>query len=196
MTSALLSSSLCGTGLSLPARRPSRPGFAARRPLVCRAERNDDTQQGPVPKALTLPLAAALAGLMMTSAMAPDEALAARSSGRMGGSSFRSAAPRSAPRAAPSRGSGGGGGRPSVRTNTYNTYVAPSVGGYGYGGGGISIFPRPFYPAPIFGFGLPIGGFFNFLFTMFIITAVFGVIRGALSKGNNNNDRRDDDRWD
>lgn len=38
-------------------------------------------------------------------------------------------------------------------------------GGYGYGGGwggGISLFPR-FYSPPVFGFALPIGGFFNFL---------------------------------
>lgn len=38
-------------------------------------------------------------------------------------------------------------------------------GGYGYGGGwggGISLFPR-FYSPPLFGFALPIGGFFNFL---------------------------------
>ena len=73
----------------------------------------------------------------------------------------------SAPRATPSpRGGGGGGGGATRGGNTYNSYttVAPPVyGGYGGGwGGGISLFPR-FYSPPIFGFGLPIGGFFNFL---------------------------------
>lgn len=37
------------------------------------------------------------AGLMLTSAVTPDEALAARSGGRVGGSAFKSA-PRAAPR--------------------------------------------------------------------------------------------------
>jgi uncharacterized membrane protein len=193
MAAALLSSSLCGT--SLPVRR-SRGAFTSRRQLVCRSQQDEGMRQGALPKVLTLPAAAAaLAGIMMTSAVAPEDALAARSSGRMGGSSFKSA-PRSAPRAAAPRGGGGSG--PSVRNNTYNTYVAPPVGGYGYGGGwggGISLFPR-FYSPPIFGFGLPIGGFFNFLFTMFVVTTIFGVIRGALSKKDDGNRRRDDDEWD
>lgn len=127
---------------------------------------------------------------MLTSAVTPDEALAARSGGRVGGSSFKSA-----PRAAPRQSGGGGGGGGTIRGgNTYNTYVAPPVygGGYGYGGGALSFFPRPYFP--VFGFGLPIGGFFNFVITMFVITTIFGVIRGALSRGNG---RRDNDQdWD
>lgn len=48
--------------------------------------------------------AAALAAtVLLTTAIAPGEALAARSGGRVGGSSFRSSAPRSAPRAAAPR---------------------------------------------------------------------------------------------
>ena len=65
---------------------------------------------------------------------------------------------------APRGGGGGGGGGGGIRGgNTYNTYVAPPVygGGYGFGGGALSFFPRPYFP--VFGFGLPIGGFFNFV---------------------------------
>ena len=64
---------------------------------------------------------------------------------------------------APRGGGGGGGGGIRGGGNTYNTYVAPPVygGGYGYGGGALSFFPRPYFP--VFGFGLPIGGFFNFV---------------------------------
>lgn len=189
----------------LPLRQTLRPGrvSAVVRPVTCSAHK-DDQQPGALPKLLTMPLAAALAGVMLTSAVTPDEALAARSGGRVGGSAFKSA-PRATPRQSAPRGGGGGGGigggggsggiRGGVRGgNTYNTYVAPPVygGGYGYGGGALSFFPRPYFP--VFGFGLPIGGFFNFVFTMFVITTIFGVIRGALSKGNN---RRDDDQdWD
>jgi hypothetical protein len=42
------------------------------------------------------PVAAALAASLLLSAVVPEEALAARSGGRVGGSSFRSSAPRSA----------------------------------------------------------------------------------------------------
>ena len=45
---------------------------------------------------------AALAASLLLSAAVPEDALAARSGGRVGGSSFRSSAPRAAPRAAPS----------------------------------------------------------------------------------------------
>ena len=48
----------------------------------------------------------ALAASLLLSAVVPEDALAARSGGRVGGSSFRSSAPRAAPRAAPSPRSG------------------------------------------------------------------------------------------
>ena len=55
-------------------------------------------------KRFALPLTAAVAAALIMSAGSPDEALAARSGGRVGGSSFRSARPAPAPRAP----SGGG----------------------------------------------------------------------------------------
>jgi uncharacterized membrane protein len=104
-----------------------------------------------------------LASSLLLSAplVAPDDAWAARSSGRVGGSSFRSA-PRSAPRASAPRAGG----------NT-NVYVAPPlVGGYGYGGygygGGMSFMPSIFF-MPSFGVGF---GFFGFIFQLFIVVTL------------------------
>lgn len=80
-------------------------------------------------------LAMMLAGVMLTGF--PDDALAARSGGRVGGSAFRSA-PRSATRSAP---------RSSTRMGATTINRGPTVifggplfspfgyGGYGYGGG-------------------------------------------------------------
>ena len=52
---------------------------------------------------LALPVAATLAASLLLGAALPEDALAARSGGRVGGSSFRSSAPRSAPSAPRSR---------------------------------------------------------------------------------------------
>ncbi|CAK0771199.1 hypothetical protein CVIRNUC_003843 [Coccomyxa viridis] len=128
----------------------------------------------------------ALAASLLLSAVVPEDALAARSGGRVGGSSFRSSAPRAAPRAAPSPRSGG----PSVRQ--YNNYISPApplvggYGGYGYGGGGLSIFPS--YGVPLF-YG---GGIFNFFIFMFVASAVLGVVRNLASRGRSNDDEFDD----
>jgi uncharacterized membrane protein len=103
-----------------------------------------------------------LASSLLLSAplLSPDDAWAARSSGRVGGSSFR-AAPRAAPRAAAPRAG-----------STTNVYVAPPLGGgygyggYGYGGGmGMSFMPSIFMP---FGFG---GGFgmISFVFQLMVV---------------------------
>lgn len=114
--------------------------------------------------------------------VSPEEAFAARSGGRVGGSSFssrRQAAPRAVPR------SGGG----SVRN--YNYYSAPPlVSPYGFGmpffGGGI-VAPFPF-------FGL--GGFFNIILLMFMVNVAFNVIssftNGTSGRGK---DDDDDERW-
>ena len=110
-------------------------------------------------------------------AATPDEALAARSGGRVGGSSF-SSRPRAAPRAAPRSG-------PS-----YNFYSAPPLvspyGGYGFGlpffGGGIVA------PMPFFG----IGAIFNIMIVLIIVNVVLTTIRNFT----NGNDRRNDDSWD
>ncbi|CAL5221088.1 g3215 [Coccomyxa viridis] len=128
---------------------------------------------------------AALAASLLLSAAVPEDALAARSGGRVGGSSFRSSAPRAAPRAAPAPRSSG----PAVR-NYNNYYSAPPLvggyGGYGYGGGGISIMPS---------FGMPLfygGGIFNFFVVMFVASAVLGVVRNLASRGRSNDDEFDD----
>lgn len=182
MQSTLLSSQMSGTSLRLPA-RPCKPFASRRAALVCRSQQKDEGP-APLPKFLSVPLAAALAGVMLTTAVTPDMAEAARSSGRVGGSSFRSA-----PRAAPSSGGAGVGSRTTVRN--YNTYIAPSPS-YGYGGFGGGLFaPSFFAPSPVFFLG---GGIFNFIITMFLITTAFGVIRGVLSKKDDRTNDRND--WD
>jgi uncharacterized membrane protein len=113
----------------------------------------------------------------------PEEAFAARSGGRVGGSSFssrRQAAPRAVPR------SGGG----SVRN--YNYYSAPPlVSPYGFGmpffGGGI-VAPFPF-------FGL--GSFFNIILLMFMVNVAFNVISSFTngSSGRRRDEDEDDERW-
>jgi uncharacterized membrane protein len=90
------------------------------------------------PRAFTL-LAATL--IMASTIFTPQEALAARSGGRMGGS-FGGSARSSRSYSSPSRSSGGysrgygggGGGYNSYRSSPI--IVAPGVGGYGYGGYG------------------------------------------------------------
>ncbi|KAK9901550.1 hypothetical protein WJX75_001577 [Coccomyxa subellipsoidea] len=105
-----------------------------------------------------------------------------QSGGRVGGSSFRSSAPRSAPSVPRSSG-------PAVRN--YNYYSAPPlVGGYGgygygYGGGGISLFPT----VPIFFGG---GGLFNIIIFMFVASTVAGVVRNLFNRRRNDSDEFDD----
>lgn len=125
-----------------------------------------------------------LAALIMagTALAHPEEAYAARSGGRVGGSSFsrRSAPP---PRAAP----GGG----SVRN--YNYYSAPPlVSPYGFGipffGGGM------YAPFPLFG----LGSIFNIIILMFMVNVVFNVVTAFTnSKGGKGRDDSwdDDERW-
>ena len=113
--------------------------------------------------------------------MAPDEALAARSSGRVGGSSFRSAAP--------SRSYSGGGSR---------GYAAPPlVGGYGYGYGGMgysSFMPPVIIGAPMVGFGGFgfLGGLFQFFIIATVLNAVLAAVANGLGKGKDGSSGRDD----
>ena len=74
-----------------------RRGLALHRPGVCRAQQPQRDQAESALKPFALPLTAALAAALLLSAGSPDEALAARSGGRVGGSSFRSARPSPAP---------------------------------------------------------------------------------------------------
>ena len=83
-----------------------------------------------------------------------------------------------------SGGGGGGGGGGATINRNYNYYGGPSfapplVGGYGYGGG----FFAPSLAMPVYGIG---GGFFNFIFFMFAVSAVFGVVRGLFNRNRNN----------
>jgi len=124
-----------------------------------------------------------LSAVLLAGSVAPD-ALAARSSGRLGGSSFsaRRAAP--PPRAAPRTGGGGG----------TNVYVAPPVYGspFGFspfgGFGGFSPFGGFGFGYPVVGFGF--GGVLNLFIFMFVLSTILNIVRSAASK---KDDWRDDD---
>lgn len=83
---------------------PSRARVSSavpRRVLICSAKQQEE--EVPLAKKMALgSVAAALAAALLVGAAVPEDAMAARSGGRVGGSSFRSARPApSAPRAAP-----------------------------------------------------------------------------------------------
>ena len=83
----------------LPVRAAARP--AVPRPVVCRAFKQPEHEKGGA--RLALPVAALVATALVSGAIVPDEALAAKSQGRVGSSSgFKSKAPAS-------RSSAGGG---------------------------------------------------------------------------------------
>ncbi len=75
--------------------RPALPRRVVSKAVVCRASVEENIR-----KAVAVPLASLVAAALLAGAFAPDEALAARSSGRAGGSSGFSSR-RSAP--APAR---------------------------------------------------------------------------------------------
>jgi uncharacterized membrane protein len=122
---------------------------------------------------LAMPVAAAVTASAIISAVqlaAPGEALAARSGGRAGASSF------SARRAAPSRAAAS---RSPVVNNYSSTTIvaAPPVyspfgfgGGFGFGGFRI----MPIIPIPFF------GGLLQLMFLMLIVGVVFNVVKGAI----------------
>lgn len=155
---------------------------ASQRPAVCSGRRplHDHAEAKPL-KPFALPLTAALAAALLVSAGSPDEALAARSGGRVGGSSFRSARPAPAPRAP----SGGGGRQSGPTINNYHSYSAPPLyggyGGYGYGGGGITLMPS---------FGVPLiggGSFFTFIIGLFALSTVLSIVRSISNRGKRDN---------
>ena len=126
--------------------------------------------------------------------MVPEDALAARSGGRVGGRAFRSA-PRPTVRAPRSSGSyrGGGGGYSSG-----GVYVAPPL--YGYGGGlgygyGGGFFGPTFFVSPFS------GGLFSFVFNMILLTAAVNFFVGVAKslRGEDSDDavddEFDDDKW-
>ena len=129
-------------------------------------------------------LAAMVAGsVFVADAVSPEYAEAARSSGRMGGSSFRSA-PRSAPRG---------------MSGQSRTAPPPQQlrGGMGYGMGYGSFMPFPMF-SPFgfgfspFGFGFGFGGF-GFLIQIFFLLWVVNFVSGLLASVSNAPRNDDDD---
>merc|ERR1712087_80469 len=173
------STSMLAQAVTLQARRPMAiPALRIRRvntfassssknsPSTLKAHAHASKSQS---KAIGLALAALIAssgGVMV------DEAMAARSGGRVGGSSFRSA-----PRASTSSRRSGGG--------SYGSYVAPPVMGYGYGVPMMPGFGYGYGFSPFF-FG---GGIFQFMIFLFVINSVLNV----LSSVGKNNDKDGDD---
>lgn len=112
--------------------------------------------------------------VFVTDVASPEYAEAARSSGRMGGSSFRSA-----PRAAPRGGMGG-----------QSRQAPPMVGGMGYGYGMPMIMPMPMFSP--FGFGFGFGGL-SFIFNILIFLWVANFFLSFVSSLTAGNDKRNDD---
>ncbi|KAF6256836.1 hypothetical protein COO60DRAFT_1461494 [Scenedesmus sp. NREL 46B-D3] len=118
-------------------------------------------------KKMAVPVAATVAASLLLGAqmVAPEDAMAARSGGRAGASSF------SARRAAPSRAAT----RAAPQTNTYHSTTivsAPPVySPFGFGGGGFGYGGFHFMPV--------------FMFLLLIVSFVFNVIKGAIGAASN-----------
>ncbi|GMH39700.1 hypothetical protein BSKO_07598 [Bryopsis sp. KO-2023] len=162
---------------------PLRP--AARRSLVAprAAWKQDDgsnssDERRKLHELMAAPMAAAVAAALISGSVLPEEAFAARSGGRVGGSAFRSA-PRQSARTAPAAGG---------TTIQNNYYAAPPVfGGFGFPGfGGFSIMPT--FGVPI-GFGF--GGIFSIFITLFVLSAVVNTVR-SIQENTVDKKRRDD----
>lgn len=157
------------------AKRDLQPKSRLNKSVLCSAQNEKHNE-------ITQKLAIAGLVALLLAGATPEEALAARSGGRMGGGSFRSM-PRSMPRSAPRASAG-----PSVRN--YNTYIAPPlVSPYGYGvpffGGGVMVSP----------FG--IGGIFNILFIMFAFNVVLSVARNFIEADKDKDSKsKGTDSWD
>lgn len=128
---------------------------------------SNDDKSFEIVRQISAPVATLLVCALVSGAVIPEEALAARSGGRMGGSSFRSRAP-SMPR-------GGGSYR------QYNYYSSPRiapplVGGYGYG-----FMPSFFFP-------IGFGGIFNIFITLFIVSSVFNAIKSFQQRKDDEDD--------
>lgn len=157
------------------------------RPVRCTARKPEGDKTDSPLKPFALPFTAAVAAALVFSAGSPDEALAARSGGRVGGSQFRSSRPAPAP-----SGGGGGGSQsgPTIRNYNYHNYSPPPLyGGYGgpgfgFGGGGGGITFMPSFGVPVVGGG----SFFTIIFGLFLLSTVLSIARSIGSRG-----RRDDD---
>lgn len=144
---------------------PSRTGrVAVRRAPLCTAQKYDGPKT--MPKVAAAPLAAALAAALLLGTAAPEEALAARSGGRVGGSVSRSAP-------APSR-------QKTTIVNNTTVVAAPPVfspfGGFGYGMPSFFFFPM--------GFGMG-GGFFSLLVGLMLVSVLVNVVSSFANKNKN-----------
>ena len=149
---------------------------------VASSKSSEKLAEKKMPAGFNLALAAMVAGsVFVLDAVSPEYAEAARSSGRMGGSSFRSA-PRSAPRG---------------MSGQSRTAPPPQAmrGGMGYGYGSFMPFPMfsPFgFGFSPFGFGFGFGGF-GFLIQIFVLLWVVNFVSGLLNSVANAPRNDDDD---
>jgi len=155
---AVMSAKMASRPMRAVAAKPARQ--IARKVVVCKAQQQLTTQK------LALPVATALASVMLSGAFFPEEAFAASSGGRAGGSSGFSA--RKASRQTTT----------TTSTTVVNNYVTPApmyappvYGGFGFGG--FSIMPTFVVPIPFGGFG----AIFGLFFTIAMLGAVFNVVR-------------------
>ena len=139
----------------------------------CAATREDGREGADARAALAAFVAASV---VLTSAVVPEAAEAARSGGRVGGGSFRTS---SRSRASPSM-------------NAQSRAAPPLVGGYGYGYNSVFM-PMPIMP--MYGFGFGFGGM-GFLFNLFFFMFVLNTILGFVSQMNEQQGRRFDDEND
>lgn len=161
-----------------PVRVSSRAATGFRAPrLVVRCSKQQEEKA--VNGGHALVAATLTAGILMGAQLAaPQEALAARSGGRAGASSF------SARRAAPAARS---------QVNNYSTTIVsapPVYSPFGFGGfgfGGVSI--MPVVPIPFF------GGILQFMFLMLVVSFVFNVIKGAIGAASSGSKAKSQD-WD
>lgn len=142
--------------------------------VLCLAQKSPVQRVADVCQRAALP--AMVAAILVAGAFDSNEALAAKSGGRVGGSSgFSSRRQQSAP----------------TTVNTYSSttiVAAPPVyasPGFGYGFGGFSFMPTFFMPT-----FFPFSGLLSLFFFMALISVVFNVIRGVASGSRNN--KKDD----
>ncbi|KAL6765280.1 hypothetical protein V8C86DRAFT_2464391 [Haematococcus lacustris] len=148
----------------------ARPAVPAehRRSVISRATRRDDEPR------VALPLATLVAATLLTGSAMPQEAYAAKSSGRVGGTTgFKS---RKVDTAAPTQ-------TRQQTTIIHNTTVlapapvmAPSLfGGFGYGGFGYRFMPSFVMPVPY------LGGILQVVFVVTLVSLVFGLIKAVIA---------------
>eukprot|EP00195_Chlamydomonas_chlamydogama_P013807 CAMPEP_0202898704 /NCGR_PEP_ID=MMETSP1392-20130828/7155_1 /ASSEMBLY_ACC=CAM_ASM_000868 /TAXON_ID=225041 /ORGANISM="Chlamydomonas chlamydogama, Strain SAG 11-48b" /LENGTH=176 /DNA_ID=CAMNT_0049584707 /DNA_START=81 /DNA_END=611 /DNA_ORIENTATION=- len=164
---------------ALPVRAVAARSSRCVRTVVCRAQ---NTENDVVRKAVALPLASMVAAALVAGAVVPDEALAAKSSGRVSGSSGFSS--RKVQKAAPST---------STTVNNTTVVMAPPVysppmfSPFGFSPfGGFSIMPTFVMPVPF------LGGILQFMFLAMIASVIFGVIRGIASSASSSQKKKDD----